>query len=93
MESEKILGMPGGAEFRFALEKEALVELGNADNLIRFSEMQDRRTHYELLYSPESRCIPCQMEPVENSLLIKIPQMVDLSRNGMERNTVSYPPI
>lgn len=91
MESEKILGMTGGAEFRFDLEKEALVELGNVDNLILFSEMQDRRTHYELLYSPESRCIPCQMEPVENSLLIKIPQMVDLSRNGMEQKYGKLP--
>lgn len=72
-----------GTKFIVDVAQGALIESGNPDNVILFDDMQDWGTHYSMCYNREWKNFPCELDAVENSTDVNIPQMARLDPEGM----------
>lgn len=67
-----------GTDFYIDINSQSLTEINEPTNIILFSDMHDKLTHYEMRYQRGLRNWPEGVEPLEESTAIKIPQMTAL---------------
>ncbi|UAY55766.1 hypothetical protein [Arachidicoccus terrestris] len=73
-----------GALYIVDARLDALIELGNERNLLRFSEMDYTDTHYELKYQPDTRQIASKREiEIRQYMTVKLPHLTSLDPEGM----------
>lgn len=73
-----------GTTFIVDVDKGALIEKSNPDNLISFSELSDKGNHYEMLYDLREKNWPPGVGPMDDQMIsISIPNRTELDPEGM----------
>lgn len=73
-----------GTPFYVDVEDMALKQLGDSDNVIYFSSMEDKGSHYEFPYDLDTKTMPGAFQVVRTNVIkVEIEQMARLDPQGM----------
>lgn len=85
MERQLPIYMIEGTAFIVDIEQGALIEQANPVNIIYFSELSNKGTHYEMLYDLRDKNWPPGVGPMDEQMVnVRIPYMTVLDPEGMD---------
>ena len=73
-----------GTDFLVDIDKRSLIQVDDHNNTIDFIDLQDKGTHYEMLYDLRDKNSPPGIGPMDDQMIdVKIPPMVVLDPAGV----------